>query len=152
MNAIFCFVCVHMIIKDLLYSWTYFSIIIHCIIGASVPGSVLLPPIFVHQKQWHPLEKVQHSRDYRDTKAKSGHPRKVFKLLVFACLCQQWKLDGGRGIDWCREANIRDGLETVPLSLISVQKPAVGAVGVIPPPSPPPYFPADPWIFHLKTT
>jgi hypothetical protein len=113
---------------------------------------VLLSPIPVHEKQWLPLGKVQHSRDYRDTRAKSGHHRKVFNLLVFACLCQQWKLDGGRGIDWCREANIRDGLETVPSSLITVQKPAVGAGGVIPPSSPPSYFSAAPWIFRLKTT
>ncbi len=28
----------------------------------------------------------------------------------------------------------------------------MGAGGVLPPPSPPPYFPAEPWIFHLKTT
>jgi hypothetical protein len=34
----------------------------------------------------------------------------------------------------------------------SLPQKEVGAGGVTPPPSPPSYFSADPWILHLKTT
>jgi hypothetical protein len=52
------------------------------------------------------------------------------------------------------EANIRGGGKTVHdvFKYLFISMLSKGEGGVAPPLSSPPYFPADPWAFHLKTT